>query len=313
MSTLIHVAVGVMYNANGQVMIAKRPEGVHQGGKLEFPGGKVEPNETVQMALVREFEEELGVCIDSQTLKPLICLTHHYAEKSVKLDVWEIHKFNGEPVGKEGQLIEWMNIQDLQPSAFPDANVAIITALRLPKTLMVTPNLNLHDANIVLPDLIRQADTSHCVVRLPQLNVEEYRTVWMSLKQANPNKTLIIHQHVSLALELNEPLHVRADQLRALDESGIKKIACFSASVHGIEEQIQAQKLGACFTVFGSVKTTPTHEGKDGLGWEVLSDVSSQANIPVYAIGGMSRDDIPTAIDNGAQGVAGIRLFDCDQ
>lgn len=308
-NTIVHVAVGVMYNSNGQVLISKRPEHVHQGGKLEFPGGKVEQNETLHTALVREFEEELGVQIDESDTQPLICLTHHYADKSVKLDVWEVHRFSGTPFGKEGQAIGWSDIEHLNPNQFPEANVPIISALRLPKALMVTPDLNLDDALSTLPYIIKSSNASHCIVRLPSLSLGDYKIVWEYLKQQTFNTALIVHQHIEVAVAYHAPLHVRSGQLVKMSKYQLKKVEYISASVHNIEEQQIAQRLGVHFTVFGSIKETPTHQDHAGLGWEALSVVTQIATVPVYAIGGMALTDIDTARDCGAQGVAGIRLF----
>ena len=87
------------------MLIALRAEESHQGGLWEFPGGKVEPGESVEQALTREFEEELGIEVHSCT--PFIQIRHDYTDKSVLLDVWNIESFSGAPRGREGQPIEW--------------------------------------------------------------------------------------------------------------------------------------------------------------------------------------------------------------
>lgn len=306
---VVHVAVGVMYNSDGQILISKRPEHVHQGGKLEFPGGKVEQGEAVQTALAREFEEELGVQIDENAVQPLICITHHYADKSVQLDVWEIHAFSGTPFGKEGQETHWSDVGQLSPNQFPEANVPIISALRLPKALMVTPDLNLDDALSILPKKIQASNASHCIVRLPRLGVDDYQTVWAQLSQQISNTTLIVHQHIDVAVKSNAPLHLRSGQLGQIEKNQLQSVEHVSASVHNTQEQKIAEDLNVQFTVFGSVKETPTHQGDVGLGWEALNAVTERAAVPVYAIGGMTLVDVDTARAYGAQGVAGIRLF----
>ena len=97
----IHVAAAVIRCVDGQILLAKRPEDKHQGGLWEFPGGKVEASETVQAALSRELEEELG--IRPSAARPLIQVRHDYPDKQVLLDVWEVSAFTGEPHGAEGQ------------------------------------------------------------------------------------------------------------------------------------------------------------------------------------------------------------------
>ena len=124
---LIHVAVGVIVSPTGKILISKRPDHVHQGGLWEFPGGKVDGNETVEEALARELYEELG--ITSLTIEPLIGIRHDYPDKSVFLDVWYVTQFVGEPTGNEGQAICWVERLELGNYQFPAANQPIIAAL----------------------------------------------------------------------------------------------------------------------------------------------------------------------------------------
>ena len=81
---VVPVAVGVIRDGN-RILLAKRPDHVHQGGRWEFPGGKREPGEDRFAALVRELEEELG--IRPRDARPLIRIRHDYPDKSVELDV----------------------------------------------------------------------------------------------------------------------------------------------------------------------------------------------------------------------------------
>jgi 8-oxo-dGTP diphosphatase len=122
----VHVAVGVVRRGSA-FFICKRADHQHQGGKWEFPGGKVETGETVEQALNRELQEEIGISITASS--PLIEIAHEYTEKCVLLSVLLIHKFSGEPFGKEGQIHRWAGISELNDIDFPDANVAIVEAI----------------------------------------------------------------------------------------------------------------------------------------------------------------------------------------
>lgn len=126
-SSTVHVAVGVLLNDNHEVLIALRPAQSHQGGLWEFPGGKVEEGESIEQALNREFEEELGISVQACT--PLIQIGHEYSDRSVMLDVWRIVKFSGIPQGREGQAIEWRALSKLRAVDFPKANEGIIRVL----------------------------------------------------------------------------------------------------------------------------------------------------------------------------------------
>lgn len=125
--SIVRVAVGVVVRGN-DIFVSLRPDHVHQGGKWEFPGGKVEQSETVESALARELKEEIDIDVISS--QPLIVINHDYGDKQVSLEVRVVDQFNGQPHGREGQQTRWVAIGDLDPKDFPEANVAIIHALR---------------------------------------------------------------------------------------------------------------------------------------------------------------------------------------
>ncbi|WP_016957123.1 8-oxo-dGTP diphosphatase MutT [Catenovulum agarivorans] len=130
MAKLVHVAVAVvMQQNNGQkeVLIAKRNQHQHQGGKWEFPGGKVEQGELVTDALAREMLEECNVQVISSA--PLIKIEHDYGDKKVVLDTYVIEQHTGEANGNEGQEIRWVDVNSLNQYTFPEANKSIINAI----------------------------------------------------------------------------------------------------------------------------------------------------------------------------------------
>ena len=104
MKNLVHVAVGVIEDAQGRILIARRPAHLHQGGLWEFPGGKVAEHEDVLTTLRRELHEEVG--IDIKQTKPLITIEHDYGDKQVWLDVHRVTAFQGEAHGREGQPVK---------------------------------------------------------------------------------------------------------------------------------------------------------------------------------------------------------------
>ncbi|MDO6427192.1 8-oxo-dGTP diphosphatase MutT [Thalassotalea sp. 1_MG-2023] len=122
----VHVAVGVIINGD-QIFLTKRLDNAHQGGKWEFPGGKVEQGESVAGALHRELQEE--VAIDILSCLPLIKVSHDYGDKSVLLDVYIIDNYQGEPCAQEGQGEGWYHVEELKALEFPKANEAIIDAV----------------------------------------------------------------------------------------------------------------------------------------------------------------------------------------
>lgn len=124
----MHVAVGIIINPQGEVLIAKRPAHKYKGGLWEFPGGKLEPGETVFKALERELKEEIGIQIIAAA--PWLQITHDYKDRNVLLDTWLITHYSGEPQGQEGQDIRWVKPALLNQFEFPDGNRAIIEKLK---------------------------------------------------------------------------------------------------------------------------------------------------------------------------------------
>ena len=124
---LVHVAVGVILDADHNVLITRRAQHSHQGGLWEFPGGKVEPGESLLGALTRELREELGIVIGRTSA--LLEVRHDYGDKTVLLDVHVVWEFSGEPCPMENQPMAWVALQDLAQYAFPEANRPIVAAL----------------------------------------------------------------------------------------------------------------------------------------------------------------------------------------
>ncbi|WP_295803976.1 8-oxo-dGTP diphosphatase MutT [uncultured Microbulbifer sp.] len=124
----VHVAVGVIFGSDGRILLAKRPDHLHMGGRWEFPGGKVEDGESIQQAMSRELREELA--IDVVQMDKLIEVRHDYGEKQVFLDTWCVTEFSGEPQGVEGQELAWVSARELSNYHFPDANQPIVEAVQ---------------------------------------------------------------------------------------------------------------------------------------------------------------------------------------
>ena len=135
MINIVHVAVGVIKKQEDgespQYFLTKRLKEAHQGGKWEFPGGKVEKGESAIQALARELKEEVD--IDLLSCQALTQVKHTYqseaGDKSVLLDVFIVDRFTGEPKAQEGQGEDWFRLSDFGKLDFPEANKAIIDQL----------------------------------------------------------------------------------------------------------------------------------------------------------------------------------------
>lgn len=126
----MRVAVAIITDEQGRVLVTQRPLHVAQGGFWEFPGGKLEPHESAEQALCREIKEELD--IDVQEFRYLGDIQHQYPKQLVHLLVFHVVQFQGQPSCREGQLgMKWIAKEQLNEHEFPEANCAIFRLLEL--------------------------------------------------------------------------------------------------------------------------------------------------------------------------------------
>ena len=307
----VHVAAAVIRGADGKILIARRADTQHQGGLWEFPGGKVEAGESVQAALGRELQEELGITVN--TARPLIKVQHDYPDKQVLLDVWEVSSFTGEPHGVEGQPLAWVSPRDLAEYEFPAANQAIVAAARLPDQYLITPD------GLETPALLRGMQKAIAGgIKLVQLRAPngydpKYRDLAVDATGLCAGKAQLM---------LKGPLewlgdfpsagwHLTAKQLQKLAANGrpFPKARWLAASCHNAQELALAQQMGVDFVTLSPVLPTQTHPDAQPLGWEQAQQLIAGFSKPVFLLGGLGPDDRQQAWKIGAQGVAGIRAF----
>ncbi len=123
----IRVAVGIVFNAQRQILVGQRVVKDRYFEKWEFPGGKIESEETVSDALARELKEEVGIEIGIS--EPFMEITHDYPDRLVQLYVHTVKTFSGEPRSLEGQALKWVSISDLRELDFLQGNQTIIDKL----------------------------------------------------------------------------------------------------------------------------------------------------------------------------------------
>lgn len=123
----MRVVVGLVFNDQGEVLLAERAHHKHQGGRWEFPGGKIERDETSFEALKRELKEECDITVTEASFWHTF--RHVYPDKVVNLDVWRVSHYQGIPSGLEGQSIRWSAVSQLFSLPIPDANHEIVHIL----------------------------------------------------------------------------------------------------------------------------------------------------------------------------------------
>lgn len=309
---IVHVAVGVILDRDGNILIARRPDNVHQGGLWEFPGGKVEPGESLFNALARELYEELA--ITPVATQPLIQIRHDYGDKAVLLDVHKVTEFTGEPKGNEGQPIRWVTPQELASYSFPAANQPIITAIRLPQRLLITGEF--HQPQELLQKLERALAQG---IRLVQLRMRDQHQLAAVLADVarlcqGYSAQLMLNSSPSFFAQMTKPgialgLHLNSTHLRATKARPVAADILLGASCHNQQELEHAQKIGVDFICLSPVLATRSHPGQTTMGWDNFSTLVEAAGIPVFALGGMTDEHFPAAIGCGAQGIAAISAW----
>jgi 8-oxo-dGTP diphosphatase len=127
---IILVSAVALIDADGRVLLAQRPVGKSMAGLWEFPGGKVEPNETPEAALIRELKEELGIDTWSSCLAPLTFASHSYPDFHLLMPLFACRKWQGIVTGAEGQNLAWVRPQNLRDYPMPAADLPLIPILR---------------------------------------------------------------------------------------------------------------------------------------------------------------------------------------
>lgn len=305
--SVLHVVVGVIRNDNGDVLLAQRLLGRHQQGKWEFPGGKIDYNETPEIALARELEEELGIQIGS--VEARIQVLYDYPDVTVLLDVFDVQGYSGQAYGAEGQNIEWVGIEMLGQYDFPAANHEIVTSLRLPSVYAISDAVRLGEEKFIqLLEQRLRAGLRLVQFRESGLDGPAYlmlaRKVVDLVHQYN-GKILLNTTHSDMVAEANaDGLHLNSRQLMSLSYRPVSEDFMVSASCHNEQELNKAKDIATTFAVLSPVKKTSSHPEAQVIGWKKFSDLVRPCGFPVYALGGMSGENISEARRHGAQGVA---------
>lgn len=130
MTKVVLVSAVALIDADGRVLLAQRPEGKPMAGLWEFPGGKVEPGESPEAALIRELHEELGIETWNSCLAPLTFASHAYEKFHLLMPLFACRKWQGVPHPKEGQTLAWARPNQLRDYPMPPADIPLIPIIR---------------------------------------------------------------------------------------------------------------------------------------------------------------------------------------
>ena len=127
---VVLVAAVALIDPDGRVLLAQRPEGKHMAGLWEFPGGKVHPGETPEVALIRELDEELGIDVEASCLAPFTFASHAYPEFHLLMPLYVCRKWSRIVIAREGQQLKWVRPAQLGEYPMPPADKPLVAMLR---------------------------------------------------------------------------------------------------------------------------------------------------------------------------------------
>lgn len=341
MKKIIHVAVAIIHYG-GKYLLGYRNASQHQGEKYEFIGGKIENfgeknGETPCQALIREVAEEIGCDISQNLAIKMGIIRHDYSEKSVALHCFKVelnqnqfeHLQSG--TGQEGQAITWVEKANLLAKKYPlpEANSCILDWLKLPEVIFISQPLeydeeysdiemargwlNLYD--YILP--------KHSFF-YPRLQSDPFIEAVLvnRLQEFRPDVQCFIPYRVwkydtldnaVFSLENRPIIHLNHQQLLEVRSEDLPKEFRYFASCHDKKSLSKVNQLAETHTVMGCflspVLPTPTHPESEGIGWKTFAELAEMADVPVFGLGGLGREDLVKVWENNGFGVAGIRLI----
>ena len=312
MNKIVEVAAAVMLRADGsEFLLAQRPEGKVYAGYWEFPGGKVEPGETVRAALIRELQEELGITVTA--CSPWLTRTFTYPHATVRLNFWRVTAWDGEigiTAPLEHAAVDWQkcgksaNVAPILP-----ANDPILKALALPTTMAIT----MAESEGVERQLERLEEALNGGLRLIQVRDKGWppaQRLWFAetvVRLAHSHDALVvINDDEEIARRVGaDGMHLSATRLASCAKR--PDFTWVGASCHNTAEITRAGELDFDYALLGPVLPTLTHPESSGIGWAGFADLLAGNTLPVLALGGMKPEMLAEAQGYGAHGIALMR------
>lgn len=300
------MVAGVIRDQQGRILLSQRPPGKHLAGTWEFPGGKLEPAEAAADGLIRELDEELGIQV--QASSPLLSLTHHYPEKTVRLLLREVEQWDGQAHGREDQPIGWFKLSDMHDLPMPAADRPMLKALGLDARLAISPH---PDRFSSVPGFLADWEA-----RLSA----GYRWLVLSISELSPSAQSelaracgalarqyrarwLIHADAETARRTGaDGLYLSAIDLRLCRARPLPESALVCAECRDVADLALAGRIGLDFVVVASALEVDSAS----MNWPEVSRLCAQSPLPVLVAGSAGLKDLSVAREHGAFGVAGV-------
>ncbi|MDZ7789685.1 MAG: Nudix family hydrolase [Xanthomonadales bacterium] len=310
---LVEVVAGVVRDEAGRILLAQRPPGKHLAGTWEFPGGKCEDGESVDRALARELAEELDIEVVSA--RPWLSLTHHYPELAIRLRLYTVAEWRGQPRGLEGQALDWVSLAQMNEMPMPAADRPIVRAFGIDDRYAVSPDPREIGGREAVLGWVRSGLERG--LRLFQLRAKSLDPQALSslarafgeMVSAGGGEWLLNGPPEMAADVGADGVHLDVVSLRSLEARPLKRDGLVIASCRDEADLARAGALGLDFVTLSCVLGGSGSDAATPLGWDGFERLCRSSPLPVYALGGVAAADLDRARSRGGFGVAGTRAF----
>jgi 8-oxo-dGTP diphosphatase len=312
--TPVDVAAGVLIRPDGSFLLASRPTGKPYASYWEFPGGKVEPGETIVKALARELHEELGV--DIGTPYPWVVRVFDYPHALVRLHFFRVFDWRGKLHAREHQDFGFFSTSRLPEGPLLPATIPVLRWLSLAPIYAISAAAQLgRELFLQRLDLALVRGLKLLQFREPALDDAAAAALFdeVRVRVRAAGATLLVNSRHQRALwESADGVHLTSADLAAIEQR--PELEWVGASTHSSAEIRHATELRLDFVTLGAIRITATHPGQRPLGWSAFASMITGSGLPVYSLGGLRVNDLTTAMSYGAHGIASLSaVWNSDQ
>jgi 8-oxo-dGTP diphosphatase len=301
---VVDVAINIVRGPAGRVLLAERTARQVAAGFWELPGGKIESGETAQQAAARELKEEVGIVAHSLRLRQTY--EHAFRTKRVRLHAFEVDTWSGEPAGREGQRIAWVDPADLSVAPLLPSNDRLFAALALPSLWFAS-------------DVNGPADIASFLAHARAALGAGVRTILVRATRFAPDQRIALARRtIGLASPFGAQVLLAGTPFEAQRAGALGLVSCacevqrlsarpqtplWIATCATGQELERAIALGADAAIASPVLPGAAEPGTPAIGWDGLRRLAEASPIPVYAEGGVSAEMVTQAQRAGAAGV----------